>query len=74
MFELNQKTALVTGAGQNVGAGIARTLASQGAHVLVNDIVTDRASEVADQIAASGCSAEALPFDVTDGDDVRAAI
>ena len=48
MFELNQRTALVTGAGQNVGAGIARTLASQGAHVLVNDIVADRAGEVAD--------------------------
>ena len=74
MFELNGKTALVTGAGQNVGAGVARTLASQGAHVLVNDIVADRASEVADAIAAGGCSAEALPFDVTDGDEVRAAI
>ena len=74
MFELGGKTALVTGAGQNVGAGVARTLASQGAHVLVNDIVADRASEVADTIAAVGGSAEALPFDVTDGDEVRAAI
>lgn len=74
MFELGGKTALVTGAGQNVGAGVARTLASQGAHVLVNDIVAGRAGEVADGIVAGGHSAEALPFDVTDGDAVRAAI
>ena len=74
MFELGGKTALVTGAGQNVGAGVARTLASQGGHVVVNDIVADRAGEVADQIGASGGSAEALPFDVTDGEAVREAI
>ncbi|MDE0215655.1 MAG: SDR family NAD(P)-dependent oxidoreductase [bacterium] len=74
MFELDGKTALVTGAGQNVGAGIASTLASQGAHVFVNDIVAARAGEVADAIGAAGHSAEALPFDVTDGDAVREAI
>lgn len=74
MFELGGKTALVTGAGQNVGAGIACTLASQGAHVLVNDIVAGRAGEVADEVVAAGHSAETLPFDVTDGDAVRAAI
>ncbi len=74
MFELKGKIALVTGAGQNVGAGVARTLASQGAHVLVNDIVADRAGEVADAIARAGHAAEPLPFDVTDGDAARAAI
>lgn len=74
MFNLDGKTALVTGAGQNVGAGIARMLASQGAHVLVNDIVADRATDVAQAISKAGQSAEALPFDVTDGEAVRTAI
>ncbi len=74
MFDLDGKTALVTGAGQNVGAGVAHTLASQGAHVLVNDIVPDRADEVAGAIVEAGRSAEALAFDVTDGEAVRAAI
>ncbi|MCY4195277.1 MAG: SDR family NAD(P)-dependent oxidoreductase [bacterium] len=74
MFKLDDKTALITGAGQNVGAGVARTLASQGARVLINDILADRAAAVAGEIAAAGGLAEPLAFDVTDGDAVREAV
>ena len=74
MFRLDGRTAVVTGAGQNTGAGIAETLAAQGAHVFVNDVVADRADEVAARLRDAGGSAEALPFDVTDLEAVRAAL
>ena len=74
MFDLSGKVAVVTGAGQNVGAGIARALAAQGATVHVNDIVPERAAETVAQITAAGGAASVAPFDVTDYDEVTAAI
>lgn len=74
MFELNGRTALVTGAGQGVGAGIARALARQGAAVLVNDLHAERADAAAAAIRAAGGAAEACAFDVTDADAVQGAI
>jgi NAD(P)-dependent dehydrogenase (short-subunit alcohol dehydrogenase family) len=66
MFDLTGRTALVTGSGQHVGAGIARALASQGATVIVNDIVVERAQQTADEIIAAGGAARIAAFDVTD--------
>ncbi|HEU5306708.1 MAG TPA: SDR family NAD(P)-dependent oxidoreductase [Acidimicrobiia bacterium] len=74
MFDLSGKSAVVTGAGQNVGAGIARALAAQGATVHVNDIVDERAQQTVDQITASGGAASTAPFDVTNYDAVTDAI
>jgi 3-oxoacyl-[acyl-carrier protein] reductase len=74
MFDLSGRTALVTGAGQNVGAGIARMLAAQGATVAVNDYVAERAQATVDEIVAAGGKAVAAPFDVTDWDAVTAAV
>ncbi|MEZ5144572.1 MAG: SDR family NAD(P)-dependent oxidoreductase [Acidimicrobiales bacterium] len=74
MFDLTGRTALVTGAGQNVGAGIARALAGQGATVAVNDLHEDRARAVADEISVAGGRALVAPFDVTDLDAVRAGV
>ncbi|CAN7432497.1 SDR family oxidoreductase [Phenylobacterium sp. LjRoot219] len=46
------KAALVTGAAQGVGAGVARALAAEGAQVLVTDLNAAGAAEVAAQINA----------------------
>lgn len=73
-IDLSGHRALVTGAGQNVGRGIARMLAAGGAHVIVNDLVEERAETVAREIAAAGGRATAMPFDVTDYDAVRLGI
>jgi 3-oxoacyl-[acyl-carrier protein] reductase len=74
MFRLDGRLALVTGAGQGMGAGAAQVLAGQGAHVLVNDIDAGRAGSVSAEIESAGGSAEALVFDVTDLDAVKAAM
>ena len=70
MFDLTSKVALVTGAGQHVGRAIAESLASQGATVAINDIVEDRAAEVAREIREGGGRAIAAPADATDRDAV----
>jgi NAD(P)-dependent dehydrogenase (short-subunit alcohol dehydrogenase family) len=70
MFNLSGKVALVTGAGQNVGEGIARALAARGATVIVNDFHADRAEKTAAEIVERGGRALAVPFDVTDLDAV----
>jgi NAD(P)-dependent dehydrogenase (short-subunit alcohol dehydrogenase family) len=71
VFDLNGKTALVTGAGQNVGSAIAKTFAQQGARVAVNDLFLERAASVADEINVSGGKAIPVEADVTDLEDVR---
>jgi len=70
VFDLHGRVALVTGAGQNVGAGIARVLAAQGAAVAVNDVRVERADGVVAVIREAGGAAIAVGFDVTDYDAV----
>lgn len=74
MFSLTGRIALVSGAGQSVGEGIAKVLAQQGAAVIVNDLHSDRAEKVAGGIVEAGGAAVASAFDVTDFDATLAAV
>ncbi|MFQ5433778.1 MAG: SDR family NAD(P)-dependent oxidoreductase [Anaerolineae bacterium] len=59
------KVAIVTGAGQGIGAAIARALAAAGVKVAVNDINPDRAERVAAEIEESGGTAVGIMADVS---------
>lgn len=74
LLDLDGQVALVTGAGQGAGRGIALELARHNAGgIAVNDFHAGRADEVAAEIRAMGMPAMAIPFDVCDLDAVRAA-
>lgn len=68
MFDLSNKTALVTGAGSGIGASIAETFAQAGARVFVTDLNEASARETTARIVGAGGSAEALALDIRDED------
>jgi NAD(P)-dependent dehydrogenase (short-subunit alcohol dehydrogenase family) len=74
LLDLGGQAALVTGAGQGAGRGIALMLARHNAGgVAVNDFVIERAEAVAAEIQALGVRAVAVQADVGDHASVSAA-
>ena len=70
MFDLTNRTALVTGAGSGIGASIASTFAAAGARVFVTDRTEAAARETA---TAMPHGAVAMALDVTDERQCAAA-
>jgi 3-oxoacyl-[acyl-carrier protein] reductase len=62
---VRDRVAIVTGSGQGIGAGVAEKLAAEGARVVVNDVVADRAEAVASRIREAGGQALAVAADVS---------
>ncbi|WP_334175102.1 SDR family NAD(P)-dependent oxidoreductase [Pseudoxanthobacter sp.] len=71
-FDLTGRLALVTGAGQGIGAAIARALAEAGAEVVCTDRDAGRAAETAAGLEAAGCRARSAGLDVTDSAGIDA--
>lgn len=70
-MRLTNKVAVVTGAAQGIGEGIARVFADEGASAVIADIQDDAGEAVAAAIRQSGGRAEYVHADVTSESDVR---
>ena len=72
MFELTDRTALITGAGAGLGRSFARALAGQGATVICADIDGPAAQQIAAEIQRNGGKASAIEVDIADEQAVAA--
>ncbi len=73
-MRLEQRVAVITGAGRGIGRAIAERYAREGARVAVADLDADTAEDAAAAIRAAGGEALALAMDVTDEQAVEAGV
>ena len=65
-MRLENRIALITGAGRGIGRAIAEQYGREGARVAVADLTLESAREAVDAIEKAGGTAMALAMDVTD--------
>jgi len=70
--DLQQQTAIVTGAAQGIGRIIARDLGRSGAAVVVADVQDEKGQAVVDELGSEGTPARFVHCDVTSVEDTRA--
>ncbi len=73
-MSINGKVVLVTGAGQGIGRAIALRLAHDGADIALVDVNEDKTPAVAKEIGKIGRKAAAFAADVSQRDQVHAAV
>ena len=73
-FDLSGKVALVTGGNGGIGKGIALGLARAGSNIAVAARNQDKSAGAVAELEALGIQAISIRCDVTDGDDVDAAV
>ncbi len=72
MTRLNDKVAVVMGAGAGIGRAIASLFAAEGAHVFVTDVNGESAAETAAGVSAASSRRRVMTVDVSRGQDVSA--
>lgn len=73
-MRLGGKSVIVTGASRGIGKAIALAFGREGASVVVDDVGSDGAQRVADEIRRSSARAIAVQADVTQPDQVQALV
>ena len=73
-MKLQDKVCIVTGSASGIGKEIAHTYAREGGKVVIADLNKDAAQAVADEITKAGGVAMAVAMDVTNEDQVNAAV
>ena len=73
-MRFQRKVALVTGAGRNIGAAIAKAFGAEGATVAVLDVDLASAEKTAEEIRAEGGKGHAWRLDVGDAAEVAAVV
>ena len=71
---LEDRVAIVTGAAQGIGKGVAIRLAREGCHVAVVDIDEEKADQTAREIVDLGRRAMACRVDLATADEIRAMV
>jgi gluconate 5-dehydrogenase len=74
LFSLRGRRALITGSGRGIGLALARGLAGAGASIVINDRNEQKAADIAARLRDEGIDARFAVFDVTDREQVIAAI
>ncbi len=73
-MQLENKIALITGAGSGIGKAIALEMAKDGAHIAINDLTSEPAEITAKEVEALGRDTLVLPADVADPTQVNAMV
>ena len=73
-FHLNDKVAIVSGAGSGIGAGTAKVLAAQGARVVIAELDPERGARVAAEIESAGRDARFFACDVREEDSIKSMV
>lgn len=74
MFELKDKTIMVTGGAQGIGKAISTALAGQGAKVAIADIDASAAGQAVDELKQQSLMAMAVQTDITDPEKVKQSV